>query len=297
MITEIPAKIFAFDEVSVYVTPENAKIVEWRLDRRFRFAGWPLQFFIEWAWPAGEWTRLNPTDPVTDSCFFVDTAAYRCAASDDTYYRVVAYDGIQDYTSRPAHTLGALNHHTWLLARDVLRKEYLRLKKFIGTFGYLLRRREHGEKCPVCAEFDIEDSGTSQCPICYGTGIVGGYYNAYPYWIDLSGTIDRKDIDEPFGVVDNQVRQGRGVAYPRVRAWDLWVHGSANRRFIIRTVTTGVELQGVSLVYTPIELRELPPSNIEYSIPMEASHGSSSSSGAVEQDSGWRRGISHEEIW
>ena len=300
MISETPARIFAFSEVSVYVTPEDSKIVEWRLDRQFKFSNWPLQFFIEWAWPAGDWTRLNPEDPLTNTCFYVDNHKYRCSASDDIYYRVVAYDGVQEYASRPAHTLGQLNRHTWLLARDILRKEYLRLQKFIGTFGYLLRRREHGERCPVCTEFDIEDPVTSQCPVCYGTGIVYGYYNAYPYWIDLSGTIDRKDVEEPFGVVDNQVRQGRGVAYPRIHAWDLWVHGSANVRFIVRSCTIGADLQGVPLIYTPIELRAIPPTGIEYSIPMERGPDSSSSSGSstiAEVVQGWRRGIAFEEVW
>ena len=300
MISETPAQIFAFEDVAVYVTPENTKIVEWRLDRHFKFRSWPLQFFIEWARPAGEWTRLNPAAPLTDVCFYIDNNSYLCNTWDDIYYRVVAYDGVQTYASRPAHSMGALNRHTWLLARDLLRKEYLRLQKFIGTFGYLLRRREYGERCPVCIEFDIEDTANSQCTVCFGTGFVHGYYNAYPYWMDLSGTVDRKDVDIPFGVMDTQVRQGRGVAYPRVLPWDVWVHGSANSRFIVRSVTIGVDLQGVPLVYTPIELRQVPPTNIEYRIPMQVDYGSSSSSAGPEvadTTQGWRRGISVEEVW
>lgn len=290
-------KIFAFDnsELAVSITPNNFKIVEWRMNRDFRFSGGSLIFFIEYAYAVDAWTRLNPDNPVINECFFVDTNSYRCALSNDIYYRVVADDGIQEYTSIPISTMGVLNRHDWGIVRDVLRKEYLRLSKYVGTSGYLLKRREHGIPCPSCLDYDIEEVVNSRCPTCYGTGIVGGYYNAVPYFIDQSGTTSKKDVQGPLGMVDDKTRSVRSVAYPRLSTYDVWVDGNKNQRYKFREVTSEVECKGMPVVYIS-KIHQIPAANIEYAIPLEQDLTIYDPPGADPKTPlGWRAGITFQE--
>ena len=293
-----PAKVFTFEKVDVYITPNNEKIVEWRLNKGFDFEGTvdPV-FFVEWARGGGEWTRLNPAEPVVNMCLFLDEDNYRCGMKNDVFYRVVAYDGVREYTSKPAHTLGALPHRDWLLAREIIRKEYLRLvKTTAGTLGHLLKKRWCGEKCDECTDFDTEEpvSG-SICSNCFGTGIRKGYYNAIPFWVDLSGVTSRLDVRPPFALEDTRSRHARAVAYPRLDVFDIWIHGSANRRYLLRKVATGAEMRTIPLIYFPVEFRLLPVTDIAYQIPLEQPLETETPENRAQPDQGWRRGIAYNE--
>ena len=74
-----PARIFTFSDVAVYITPDNEKIVEWSLHPRFEFKSVNIQFYVEQSRSSGEWTRLNPDDPITNMCVYLDETKYRCS--------------------------------------------------------------------------------------------------------------------------------------------------------------------------------------------------------------------------
>ena len=284
-----PATIFAFDSVEVSITPNNTKLIEWRLNPHFEVAqAAHAHFFVEVSRAAGEWTRLNET-PVEDICIYVDTARYRCNLDNDIFYRVILDDGTDEYTSEPAATLGVWNLHDLLIARDLVRKEYLALKKYNGIEGYLLKRREHGVKCPDCRDWDIDLPTNSHCETCFGTGLTNGFYNAIPFYVNLGGVTSTKDVNEPFGTMDLKPRTGRCVAYPRLGTYDLWADNK-NKRYLVRKVVTEIEIKGRPLVYTAI-FHELSASRVEYSVPLEQSPPGSSTQG------GWRSGISYMQEW
>jgi hypothetical protein len=297
--TPIDPKRFAFERVIVTVLPNNQTIIEWMLHPKFTFGTSLPMFYVEYARAGGEWCRLNPDDPVVNLCVYIDSNEYRCNLSNDVYYRVVATDGVTEYNSKPQATLGSLNSRDYRIAREVIRKEYLRLKKYVGAKGYLLKRRNHGVPCqaPGCLDHDLEVPVTSNCPNCFGTGFENGYYNALVFWIDLSGTNSVKDVQLPLGTIDDKQRTGRCVAYPRVDTYDVWVEGDTNKRFNIRQVQTAVEMRGKPLVYM-LELREIPAGSVEYTIPLEQDvpplpEGESSVPDKISTE-GWRKGITFE---
>jgi len=293
-------RVFTFDRVSVTVTPTNLKLIQWFVNPHYQFNTTSIDFYIEYAFAVDrDWTRINPTTPVTD-CMFVDTDSYRCSISDNLYYRVVADDSVEEHNSKPAHTLGGLSNRNYNLMRDVLRKEYLRLSKYINTPGYLLKRKRHGEKCTECTDFDTGQVVNSSCPTCYGTSFKNGYYDALDYFVDLTGTLSEKDVQIPIGEVDNRMRSVRAVAYPQVETYDLWIDSDKNKRYVIRKVQSAVEFEGVPAVYT-LEFRELQPTAIEYDIPLiqesfssSSSSGSSTSTGTL--STGWRQGINFQDF-
>lgn len=291
-----PKRTFTFKSVEVYVTPSNQVIVEWRMDRCFPLVDSAPVFYVEVARAGGEWTRLNPTEPV-DNCWYVDETKYRCSKDSDIFYRVVASDGAQEYTSHPESVLGVWNRHDMLIARDVVRKEYLLLQRYSGTRGLLLKRRNHGVPCsnPSCLDLDLEIPTSTSCPECFGTGFKNGYYNALVYYIDIGAFVRGKDVQLPVGTVDPRQQLGRAVAYPRVDEYDIWVDADKNKRYVIREIEVLVALKNKPLVYK-LKLHELPATSVEFEVPLEQ---------AVPVDDppveppptqgGWRQGISYTE--
>ena len=291
-----PARIFAFERVFVTAAPAGFTTIEWRLNKCFPIPPGIPEFYVEYAPAAGgEWERLNPDTPEINTCAYVDTLKGRCGY-DSGYYRVVMAVGGEEYHSKPEAVYGVWNKYDWRIAREVVRKEYLRLKRYVGTFGYLLRRREHGTKCTQCVDFDTGESVSAQCDNCYGTGFAGGYYDGIPFYVDMSGTVSSKDVQIPFGTMDNRKRVVRAVAYPMVGTYDMWVDADKNIRYIVRQVETAVERKGRPLVYV-CEFRQLPGNATEYEVPIEQDLteeiGISPDS---PESAGWRRDIDFIEV-
>jgi hypothetical protein len=215
---------------------------------------------------------------------------YRWNLDNDIYYRVILDDG-QEHASKPEATLGVINAHNYKIMRDVIRKEYLRLKKYVGSLGFLLKRRNGGILCPVCLDHDTGDVIVSQCSQCFGTKYVKGYYNAYPFFIDMSGVSSSRDVNPPFAVTDNKNRTIRAVSYPRLDTYDIWVDGDKNKRYLAREVQTAVEMSGKALVYVA-QFREIPPTDIAYKIPLEQPITAEElAAEPTLTDGGWRTGL------
>ena len=291
-----PARIFAFERVLVTAAPAGFTTIQWYLNKCFPIPVGTPEFYVEYANDSGgEWERLNPDMPEVNTCVYIDTEKGRCGY-DSGYYRVVMSVGGEEFNSKPEPVYGLWNRYDWRIAREVVRKEYLRLKKYVGSFGYLLPRREHGPKCTECIDFDTGESVSSNCSICYGTGFIGGYYDGIPYYVDLSGTASAKDVQIPFGSVDNRKRVVRSVAYPMISTYDMWVDADSNTRYIVRQIEHAVARKGRPLIYV-CEFRELPGNAPEYQVPIEQDLteeiGISPDS---PESAGWRRDIDFIEV-
>jgi len=264
-----PRQIMPFNKVYVSVAPDTSKIIQWEMNPIFNALDVIVGFHIDIS-RGGEWRRLT-AGPITDMCIYIDESNYRCGLSADIYYRVVAVDtSLNEYKS-PATNLFQCwkDKHQWLIARSILRKEYLRLMTLpTGVEGMLLKKREHGPRCTDCTDHDTGDVVAECCPACFGTGFLGGYYNAVPYWLDLSGTSSQARDTNTFGVVNNKQRIARGVAFPLVSEDDVWVASKSNLRFIVNKVESTGETLVLPLIYR-LSIAELPQSDNAYDIPLE----------------------------
>lgn len=176
----------------------------------------------------------------------------------------------ETYTSLPEQELGVIHKENLLIAREIVRKEYLRLKKKGGRQGFLLKRKEWGTRCPTCTDFDVGEVINGSCPICFGTGIVGGYYPGIEYWVETTpNKRNQATTEQGIGVTNQQVLTGRAVAYPWISSMDLWVDAETNERFIIRAIQHLAEMEGKPLVLG-LELRRLPDTDISKDVPIES---------------------------
>jgi hypothetical protein len=292
-----PLNRFVFHRVFVTVAPDNSKLIEWQLDDSFKPATSTFRFYVEVSRAAGEWTRLNPTAPVIDDCLFVDPTRYRYNLTNDVFYRVVLDDGgPEELVSKPEGTMGVLSRHNFLIMRDIIRKEYLRLQKFGGELGWLLKRRKSGALCPTCRDHDTGTVVTSQCTTCFGTRYVKGYYNAYPFFTELGGTASGEDVTMPAATNNQKARQVRAVAYPRMDTYDIWVDGDKNKRYFVRKVEDAASMGGKPLIYVA-QFREIPTTDISYQVPLEQPITEEElENEPTLKDGGWRTGLSRVHI-
>ena len=290
-------QIKAFRTVTVNVSPSNEVVVEWSLDPRYKLAGTGMDFYIEMS-PDGaaEWIRLNEGAPETNTCVFVDQVT-RCGMKNGQFYRVILDDGVEEHASVPQHVLGILNRHDWLLARDIIRKEYLRMvKTHAGNKGWLLKKREHGIKCTTCIDEDLEQVVSSRCPECFGTRYLRGYYDAIPYYMDFNASKRDKQIDVNLGTSDERPEAVRCIAYPRLDSYDIWVDGDTNIRYIVRGVEIISKMRNIPLIYKAA-LFAINAKAIEYSIPFEQPIGDYIDPPPPETKGGWTSGIASEDVW
>lgn len=228
----------------------------------------PVYFYVETApSPEGEWELLNPDDPVVNDCVYTDNVRKHYGTNTCWYYRVKAYVADELVaTSCPAASWNGLTGRDRLIAKEIIRKELLYCR-MAGVAGQLLQQRLWGERCPDCLDWDTDERAKVKCPSCYGTGFKYGYYNAVDLCIVLS-QLKRGDKTSPIaGVTDNHVTLGRSIAYPYLRAGDVWV-GTGGRRYIIQAPIEEVaRFKGVPLV-VQYPLIEAPASDIVYSIPL-----------------------------
>jgi len=281
-----------FHHIDVLTTPDNQKVIHWVLNKNFTVPiGYEAYFYVDWARSGGPWTCLNSTSPITGDCFYVDNNRYNYNMEKNLYYRIRLLEKLlpaagssssssnseesEDsgdwvtYVSIPQQALGVTQKENYLVMKEIVRLEYLNLKKKGGIHGFLLKRKEWGDKCPTCTGFDMEEVINSSCPDCFGTGILGGYYPGIDYWISISTNNRDRNINEGgIGTMNPQTRLARGVAYPWVDSGDIWVDSQTNERYIIRKIKHEAEIEGKVIIYS-LQLNLLPNTDISMDIPVE----------------------------
>jgi hypothetical protein len=237
-----------------------------------------LHFYVDFG-RAGtdEWVALNE-DPVIDDCCFVDPCQRTWEMLSDHYYRIrmlqPSVPGCPVITSMPTLGSGRLDKKDWLRAREIVRKEYLQMR-IDGIQGFLLKRKKFGVACPNCLEYDTREVVDSDCPICYGVGIVGGYYPGIMFPMREVSTVDRRlNVGQPpQGMNSDITEQFRCVLYPVIDTRDVWVRADDDARYIVDKYNVSASYRGLSLVAVAT-LKLAPATDIVYSVPIEG--GSSS---------------------
>ncbi len=260
----------------VIVTPHilGGSSVTWELDDKIDVEG-PYAFYLEWAeHPDAEWVEV--AGPAADS-ILVDTEQRRFSKLPHSVYRVRLETPTGLLYSDVNPLMGSWNRHDFLIAREVIRREYLALKRYTGTRGRYLARKQWGEVCTECTDYDTGQVTDAHCPTCFGTGIVGGYHAASDLWLGEDLKADREKREDGVGMVANIAQMARAVACPFLTSEDVWISLATDERWAIQQKRKLVMLRGKPLVWN-VELRLVPPSDVIYTIPQDWDGGASSSS-------------------
>jgi len=256
-----------FGQIRVWPVITGGTRVEWTMHPSFTDSEpyvYQLQTGRTGSNTADDWTNVGLS--VVNSCYAIDPTQRVYGKSQWTHYRIVLTTADGTYVSDPQPATGALDKESQLLAREIERKELLRLKKQAGQNGFLLKRRLFGTACS-CRDPMTEEATNSDCQYCYGTGFTGGYFAPVEYWAELTPHgHDSKQSPEGRGTVDDAPRVHlRGLNSPQVFSYDVWIAAHNDFRWLIRRIGHVVEVRGVPIVIQA-EARLLPFSHPVYKI-------------------------------
>lgn len=252
-----------------YVTEGGARIT-WELDRSL-VDPLPYQFQLQASQSGGDnsddWSDVGP--PGQDVTYLLDSSQRLWGASSTLHYRVVLTTSEATYISPTANVFGDLTVEQWLLIRELVRKEQLMLRRFVGVNGFLLKARRYGPICS-CTNENTGEVNDSNCSSCYGVGIVGGYHPPIPLtYFDTAPTetYERVDYNESRGTVRDTHESGRALALTPIVHKDAWVAIGSDERYKFHRIRELVAFQSMPIVYS-CELRMVPRSNVLYTFPV-----------------------------
>jgi len=127
-----------------------------------------------------EWVLIQ--DNITTDFVYLEDAP----ASTFDIYRLEGFSTSGDtcvVDNIPATYIG---DKAYRLVREFRRREHVLYKAqpYGAPLGTLYLRKRFGERCPECDSGCPTQGSDIFCPVCYGTGIVGGYYK-YPTQIRM----------------------------------------------------------------------------------------------------------------
>lgn len=249
----------------------GGSIIFWEMAGSFVDPG-PWVFQAQWGRTVnGPWTDVAVA-PTVDTYYTLDPNGHLYAKQIDLYYRVWVQTGAgRTHYSEATRADGGMPARDWALAREIVRKEYLYyMKSPGGVRGCLLKRRNWGDRCEECTDYDSGEVSKPKCYTCYGTGIVGGYYPPLSYWMLWQQPRQHRiRRDEQRGMMNDQSMRTRAVAYPYVESGDVWVSADNDRRWIINTVEEASIIRTRPVILN-LELRLAPASSIIYDLPLES---------------------------
>lgn len=190
----------------------------------------------------------------------------------DKYYRIklTTCNGDHVYFSPIEGCFGQLHRYEWKLVQEITRKEKLRHNN-VSIPCVLLKVRTSGEKCPNCTNGVSGISNNSECPFCYGTGYLGGYYAPFNFnMVEISPTqlMEKHESDNvtTLNLSDNRY-EGRALGVPEILLDDIIVDLSTSQRFRVQGSQVISQLRRVPIA-RKLDLVLLPWSNPAYKIPI-----------------------------
>lgn len=174
---------------------------------------------------------------VTDTVQYVD-AVRRNIDNQPTnlWYVIKVTDvdtGMYSFSSpQPVGT--AMRKREWLNSRYLVRAEYTRFTRGrAATRGWLLRRRITGKVCTFSISPETGQVTNTNCPYCFGTGFVGGYYTPQESWMEMDPDITMRRLDPAQGMIVATQKTFRCLAYPMPHPNDYWISGKTGTAYRI----------------------------------------------------------------
>jgi hypothetical protein len=230
-----------FYMIQVLRTPDRRKVVYWRLAEDFN---WKDNYTFRVGVSLESGGVFEPLGQ-TDNCLFFDDEQRLYGKNSDLWYQVQVIDKSSEYvyvTSKPAQLQGALSDKAFKIAKRMTKQFQHKLRKGGAQPGFFLKRKVWGTACPSCVDFDVETVVNSHCPVCFGTGIMGGYHEEVPLWIRTS-VAQQSRSKTVSGSADATQIAGECIAYPFISPYDVWLDDRTGERFLITEVKNVLELE------------------------------------------------------
>jgi hypothetical protein len=230
---------------------EGPTTIFWDLVDGFRDPG-PYRFRVQHSSSgnpvADDWADIGPE--VTNTFYDIDNTKRDVAIAIQAHYRVILNTGTGRYISGPVSALQWLDRHQWRVIKEMFRRNRKALMRTpYRREGYLLIRRRFGPDCPRCLNPDTGEIQDSNCPVCYGTGKLGGYFQALPYqYAIVTPRVLTERVKAGQATNADDFRKGTFLGYPLLHTYDVFVDAHSDERFILGEVTWTESIGAVPVV-------------------------------------------------
>ena len=200
------------------------------------------------------------------SCIFVDDERLPWNKSRDVYYKMRVYSG-ESYKDTDIVPAGRFRSAKLTPVMNGLISTLNAEIKINGRSGYLLKARKWGKTCPECRDFGTNRPINDRCPVCFGTGYVGGYYEAIelPVLDEAPKRVSGRSAED---YVESETLSVRCVANPVISRGDIWVSKNTNDRYFIDQCSPLSMYKGIPVVYG-LSLKKLAQSDIVFDRPVD----------------------------
>lgn len=255
-----------------YMVIGESSRVSWELDPKFVQAPF-MSFQLQANRNADEpdaW--VNVGDPVINQLYAFDSEQRQFGQSLRINYRVIlTMPDSTVYISDNARVLGNLTKHQWLIAKAIARRGPLKAKSMHSYEGWLMRRRIQGPYCD-CVDPITKGIQNSNHPRCFGTGRVGGYWNAAQLkMFDMSPETENTRTDPRLMTgtknIGSQQVTGRCVGIPLPQTRDIWIDAHSGRRYYVEEVVPEHEINRVPILVA-LKLAMAEFSDVVYQLPI-----------------------------
>lgn len=175
--------------------------------------------------------------------------------------RIVCSDAAE-FESEPVELYSKLSFTEYRTVLRILRAENRQV--YHKSAGYLLKRRWLGVRCTRCNNPLINNAEQEQCPICYATGFVGGYFKPVPCALEFRPAGSNDTVDNSRGPVNDGNSDGRLTALYAPDMNDVWVDSSTGTRWRIQGHDVVASCRSLPVVLQ-CSLKSIPASDIVYS--------------------------------
>ncbi len=214
---------------------------------------------------ADDWVDVGAE--IEDTFYAVDGEQRYYGKSKWQFYRVRLTTTAGIYYSDPTGLCGTLDQRWWRVAANAMRQHLVAMRVGPGgQLGYLLKARQTGTLCPRCLDHQSKQVRDPDCPICFGTGYLCGYY--FPIgcvYASLNPKVRRTVQDPMRGTVQDFVAPAEMVNVWSLEENDVWVNKKTDDRYFVYSIQHISEVKGVPIAAN-VELRLAPATDRIYSL-------------------------------
>jgi len=261
-----------FQTLSLVPSHVTGNVLMWELDPAFNEPG-PYSYTVQSS-QTPDFSQLVTDESVGDTYTYTDTSCERSNFDDSWYYRVILNTGAPNQYVSPNLLYGQRKEDRWkyLKAKEIVRKESLRLRKYTGVEVFLLKYKIYGETDEGAVD-PITGLPLGDCTSDYGTGIVGGYHEPLAIWASREQKQKTKNLEGQMGlgIEEADILNLRILSFPIVSVRDIIVFPDDDRRFRVLGEPAPVRTRfpGTHIFVTQLlTLRLIPPSDTVYKIPI-----------------------------
>ena len=216
----------------------------------------------------GPFKKINPTLLSSSTDHFVDTDTTDVSKFRSSFYVIEVKLPSGAYVKSTHFGLENVRSN-WvnIRAKEVIRRESLLLRKFVGVPSLIFRKKVFGMRCPECWDWHSEKVTQDHCKVCLGTGFKDGYFKGIPSLLQYEASPNQSVMATP-GIVEPQTIPAWTINYPEIDTFDLVARLPDWKIYRVDTVQT-TELQTVR-VRQILNLTELNKHSVEYELIKQA---------------------------